>query len=401
MSRSIRLSSRSGRVQPSPTLALNARAKALQAEGKDLVAFGAGEPDFPTPAHIVEATVQALKDGQTRYTPSAGIPKLRAAIADQMKRGLGLEYKPEQVIVGTGAKMVLYELFQALLDEGDEVIVPAPYWVSYPDMVALAGGKSVIVQTSAADGFVPDPEKIRAAITPRTRAIVINSPSNPTGAVWPREALEAIARVLEGTDIVVISDDIYDRIIFDGRAFSNIAQLGAEWQERTVVVNGVSKAYAMTGFRIGWAAGPRALIGAMNKVQDQSTSGPTTCAQFGALAALTGPQEPVEQMRQAFSARRDVIVAGLNAIPGVECPNPGGAFYAFPSIASHLGKSYNGRVLDTDAAISEVLLEDFGLAVVPGEPFGAPGFLRLSYATSLDEIRKGVERLGKGLAALS
>lgn len=401
MSNPIRLSSRAGRVQPSPTLALNTRAKALQAEGRDLVAFGAGEPDFPTPAHIVEATAKALAEGATRYTPSAGIPQLRAAIAARMKANLGLEYQLSEIIVGTGAKMVLYEAFQALLDEGDEVIIPAPFWVSYPDMVALAGGKSVIVHATAADGFVPSAESIRAAITPRTKAIVINSPSNPTGAVWPRQALEAIAEVLKGTDIVVISDDIYDRIVFDGRAFTNIAQLGADLKARTLVVNGVSKSYAMTGFRIGWAAGPKSLIGAMNKVQDQSTSGPMSAAQWGALAALTGPQTPVDEMVEAFSKRRDVIVELLNAIPGVECATPGGAFYAFPSIAAHLGKSYQGKKLETDSDLSEVLLEHFGLAVVPGEPFGAPGFLRLSYATSLDEIRRGVERLAKGLAALT
>lgn len=400
MSNSIRLSSRVERVQPSPTLALNTRAKALQAEGRDLVAFGAGEPDFPAPAHIVEATARALENGATRYTPSAGIPELREAIAAQMKTKLGLEYDVEETIVGTGAKMVLYEAFQALLDEGDEVLVPAPFWVSYPDMIALAGGRSVIVPTSAEDGFVPTAESIRKAITPRTKAIVINSPSNPTGAVWPRQALESIAKVLEGTDIVVISDDIYDRILFDGRKFTNIAQISPEMKARTLVVNGVSKSYAMTGFRIGWAAGPRTLVAAMNKVQDQSTSGPTSVSQWGALAAITGPQQPVEEMVAAFSKRRDVIVELLNAIPGVECATPGGAFYAFPSIKPHLGKSYQGRKLNSDSAVSEVLLEHFGLAVVPGAPFGAPGFLRLSYATSLDEIRRGVERLARGLKAL-
>lgn len=394
------LSARARRIGASPTLALNARAKALQSAGVDVVSFGVGEPDFPTPAHIVEASVRALREGQTRYTPSAGIPALRAAIGDEMRGRLGIAYSPDEIIVTTGAKMALYEAFQALVEEGDEVIVPAPYWVSYPDMVALAGGRSVVVPSERADGFIPSIERIRRAVTPRTKAIVVNSPSNPTGAVWSRKALEELASLLAGTDIVVISDDIYDRILFDGTSFTNMAQLGPDWQARTLVVNGVSKAYSMTGFRIGWAAGPRWLIAGMGKVQDQSTSGPTSMAQHGALAALTGPQTAVEEMVRTFAERRDVIVGALNAIEGVECARPGGAFYAFPSIAPCLGRSFQGRRIETDVMLAETLLENFGLAVVPGTPFGASGFLRLSYATSTNEIRRGVERLAEGLSAL-
>lgn len=393
-----RLSQRALDVQPSATLAMNARAKALVSAGRDLVLFGAGEPDFPTPPHIIEATARALHEGRTRYTPTSGIPELRSAVATRLDRTLGLAYRPEDVIVTPGAKMALYELFQVLCAPGDEVVIFAPYWVSYPDMVRLAGGTPVIVPTRAEDDFLPDPARLAAALTPRTKLVILNSPGNPTGAVYPRETLEALTRVLEPTNAMIVSDDIYDRIRFDGRPLVNVAQFPG-WQDRTIIVNGVSKTWAMTGFRIGWAVGPSSVIAAMGRVQDQATSNATTFAQYAALAALQGPEESLGAMVDAFRERRDVMVSALRAIPGVTCPMPGGAFYALPSIAGVLGKKLGDRRITTDLELCEALL-DHGLALVPGTPFGAPGHVRLSYATSMEEIRKGLERLRVALSPM-
>ena len=396
----LRLSERASLARPSVIFGINSRAKALAATGRDIVLLGAGEPDFPTPRHILEATSDAMMHGMTRYTASNGITELRGAVAAAMRRDLQLAYTPEQVIVTTGAKMALYELFQAVCDPGDEVILLGPYWTSYAEIVVLAGARPVIVPTRADDDFLPDPDLVRRAITGRTRVLLLNSPGNPTGAVYDRQTLEALARVVEDTDALVVSDDIYEKILFDGRTFSNIAQLSPEWQARTVVVNGVSKAYSMTGFRIGWAAGPRDVIAAMGRVQDQSTSGPTAFAQAGALAALMGPQACVSEMAAAFAERRDVIVDALNAIPGVRCPSPAGAFYAFPSIAPYLGRRWEGVTIDSSTKLAELLLDRVGVALVPGEPFGAPEHLRLSFATSVEEIKRGVERMRSGFAAI-
>jgi aspartate aminotransferase len=364
------------------------------------VLFGAGEPDFPTPPHIRQGTADALERGYTRYTASNGIAELREAIAAKCQRDFGLTYAADEVIVTTGAKMALFEIFQAVCDPGDEVILFQPYWTSYAEIVGLSGAKAVFVPTREEDGFVPDPEVLRRALTPRTRVVLLNSPGNPTGAVLPRAVLERIAAVLEPTGALVVSDDIYEKIVFDGQRFSNIAQLSPEWKARTVVINGVSKAYSMTGFRIGWATGPKSVIAAMGRIQDQSTSGPAAFAQMGALAALTGPQEFVTTMRAEFEQRRNVIVDGLRNIPNVTCASPGGAFYVMPSIGRYLGRRFEGKTIDTSMALAELLLERFGVAVVPGEAFGAPEHLRLSFATSTAEIRKGLDRLRDGLGSL-
>lgn len=398
--RTLRLAERVRRAQPSLILAINARAKALAAQGRDVVLFGAGEPDFPTPPHIRRATAEAMEHGFTRYTASNGLPDLRSAIAQTLRQDLGLGYTPEQVIVTTGAKMALYELFQATCEAGDEVVLLGPYWGSYADMVTLAGATPVVVPSRAADGFQPDPAKLARALGPRTRVVLVNSPSNPTGAVYDRATLEALATVMERTDALVVSDDIYEKILYDGRTFANLAQLSPAWHARTVVINGVSKAYSMTGFRIGWAAGPREVIAAMGRVQDQSTSNPTAFAQMGALAALQGPQEFVPAMVGEFQQRRDAIVERLNAIEGIDCPTPGGAFYVFPSVAGLLGRRFEDRVIQTPMQLCELLLERFGLALVPGEPFGVGDHVRLSFATSMNEIVRGLGRLKDGLAQL-
>lgn len=396
----LRLAARAVRAKASQILSLNARVKALTATGRDIVLFGAGEPDFPTPPHIRHATTEALERGATRYTATAGIIELREAIAARLAADQGLAYAPDQLIVTTGAKMALFELFQAICDEGDEVILLAPYWATYAEIVGLAGGVSVVVRTHAADGFLPDPELVRRAITPRTRAILLNSPGNPTGAVLDRAALEGLAGVLEDSGALIVSDDIYEKILYDGRTFSNFAQLSPGMKARTVVINGVSKAYSMTGFRIGWAAGPKKIIAAMSRVQDQSTSGPVAFAQYGALAALTGPQEFVKPMVAEFERRRNAIVAGLRAIPGVRCTSPGGAFYALPSVAGVLGRHFEGKPVNTPAELCELLLERFDVALVPGEAFEAAEYVRLSFATSMTEIDRGLARVRAGLHAL-
>jgi len=390
----MKLARRLHAIKPSPTLALNARAKALAAAGEDVVGFAAGEPDFDTPAHIKRAAVQALDDGFTKYTATAGTPELRAAICEKLKADNGLSYTPEQVVVGNGAKQCLYNLFQALLDDGDEVIIFTPAWVSYPDMVALAAGTPVLVPTREEDGWVPDPELFARAITPRTRAVVLNSPSNPTGAVLSAEALGAIARVVERhPNVVVVTDDIYEKLLYTGRPFVEVLNVAPQLADRTLVVNGLSKAFAMTGWRLGYAAGPKPLISAMQMIQDQSTSNASSIGQRAAVAALQGPKDAGEMMAREFHARRDLFVAGLQALPGVRIRPPDGAFYVFPSFHGVLGKRYRGKPLEGSVHISQVLLDDYRLAAVPGEPFGGEGHLRLSFAASRATIEKGLARL--------
>ncbi len=381
-------------IKPSPTLAMTARAKALAAAGEDVVGFAAGEPDFDTPEHIKAAAVRALADGFTKYTATAGTPELRAAICEKLRADNGLSYAPEQVVVANGAKQCLYNLFQALLDEGDEVIIFNPAWVSYPEMVALAGGTPVFVPTREEDGWVPDPELFSRAITSRTRAVVLNSPSNPTGAVFSAEALSALARVLERhPEVVVVSDDIYEKLLYTGQPFVEVLNVAPQLADRTLVVNGLSKAFAMTGWRLGYAAGPKSLILAMQMIQDQSTSNASSIGQRAAVAALQGPKDTVEVMAREFRARRDLFVAGLRALPGVRIRPPEGAFYVFPSFQALLGKRHRGTPLEGSVHISQVLLDDYRLAAVPGEPFGAEGYLRLSFAASRATIEKGLGRL--------
>ena len=390
----MKLARRLNAIKPSPTLALNARAKALAAAGEDVVGFAAGEPDFDTPEHIKRAAIQALEEGFTKYTATAGMPELRAAICDKLKADNGLHYAPEQVVVGNGAKQCLYNGFQALLDEGHEVVIFTPAWMSYPEMVSLAGGRPVAVPTREEDGWVPDPERLARAITPRTRAVLLNSPSNPTGAVLAPGALQALAAVLERhPDIVVVTDDIYEKLLYTGRPFVDVLNVAPQLADRTLVVNGLSKAFSMTGWRLGYAAGPKALIAAMALVQDQSTSNASSIGQRAALAALRGPPDTVEAMVREFQARRDLFVAGLRALPGVRIRPPDGAFYLFPSFHGLLGKRHRGKVLQGSQQLSETLLDDYRLAAVPGEPFGGEGHLRFSFATSRATIEKGLGRL--------
>ncbi|MBX5484950.1 MAG: pyridoxal phosphate-dependent aminotransferase [Myxococcaceae bacterium] len=398
----MKLSSRLDAIKPSPTLALNARARALAAKGVDVVSFAAGEPDFDTPAFIKQAAIDALHQGFTKYTATAGIPELRQAIADKLWNDNALRFTPDQILVSCGAKHSLYNVFQALLGPGDEVVIFSPYWVSYPDIVRLAGGEPVIVETREEDGYGPDPDALHRAITPRTRAVVINSPSNPSGAVLSDEALRQIADVLEDhEEVLAITDDIYEKLLYTGGHFHNIANVAPMLEDRVVVINGFSKAYAMTGWRVGYAAGPKRLISGMQNIQDQSTSNPTSIAQKAAVAALTGPKDELQKMVAEFKARRDLFVAGLNQIPGITCRMPEGAFYVFPNVKALLGRRYKGTELGDSLRLSEVLLDDFQLAAVPGAPFGAEGHLRLSFATSRQAIERGLERLGKLVSQLS
>lgn len=397
----MQLAKRLKSVKPSPTLTLNAKAKALAAKGADVLSFAAGEPDFDTPAHIKEAVKASLDAGFTKYTATGGIPELKAGIVEKLKRDNQLTVTPEQVVVTVGGKQALYNCFQALLSPGDEVIIFSPYWVSYVDMVYLAEGTPVIVETNAADNWAPDPGELRKALTPRTKAVIFNSPSNPSGAVISRQRLEALAEVLRNHDCLLITDDIYERLLYVNEPFFNIANVGPEFAARTLVVNGFSKSYSMTGLRLGWAAGPKDLIAGMQMVQDQSTSNATSIIQKGAVAALSGPTGPVDEMVKAFARRRVAMTDGLNKIPGVKCRLPDGAFYCFPDVGELIGRSYKGAPLTGSVKLSEILLEDFLVAAVPGEPFGAEGFLRLSFATSDANIEKGLGRMADFVSKLS
>jgi aspartate aminotransferase len=391
----MRLAKRLDAVKPSPTLAITAKAKELKAKGIDVVGFGAGEPDFDTPRAIKQAAIQSIDEGFTKYTPTNGIPELREAIAKRIAQQHGISYKATEVLVSVGGKHALYNLFQALLNPGDEVVIFAPYWVSYADMVRLAEGVPVIVQTRHEAGFEPSHEDIKKAIGPRTRAVIVNSPSNPTGAVFGRATLQNVIAEVKGKDILVVSDDIYDRLVYRGR-FENVLTVDPGLHPQVALVNGVSKTYSMTGWRIGWTAGPQPLISAMQKLQDNSTSNPTSIAQKAALAALTLPiDDEVERMRKIFDDRRIHIVGRLNAIPGVSCYDPGGAFYAFPYIGKLLERRLPGQKdpIGTDERFVAHLLDDHKVAAVPGSAFGAPGYMRLSFAISLDQIDKGVDRI--------
>jgi aspartate aminotransferase len=395
------LSRRLDAIKPSPTLALNAKAKALAAQGVDIVSFAAGEPDFDTPELVKEAAISALKGGFTKYTATAGIPELRSAISEKLEKDNGLKYAPEQILVSCGAKHSLYNIFQALLDEGDEVIIFSPYWVSYPDMVRLAGGTPVIVETREDANFAPDPKALQKALTPKTKAVVLNSPSNPTGAVMGKEALTQVAEVLRGHSCLVVTDDIYEKLLYVPGPFANILSVAPDFLPRTVVVNGFSKAYSMTGWRMGYAAGPKTLIAGMQSIQDQSTSNPTSFAQKGAVAALKSKKDEMDAMVAEFKARRDLCVAGLNSIPGIKCREPQGAFYVFPNIQALMGKRYKDKTIQGSVQFSEILLDEFKVAAVPGQPFGAEGYLRLSFATSRQIIEKGITRIRELVASLS
>ncbi|MBU8897430.1 aspartate aminotransferase [Corallococcus sp. H22C18031201] len=396
----MKLARRLQAIKPSATLALNARAKALAAQGVDVVVLAAGEPDFDTPDFVKQAAIDAMKGGFTKYTATSGIPELREAIRQKLEKDNALKFAADQILVTAGGKQGLYNTFQALLDEGDEVIVFAPYWVSYPDMVHLAGGRPVIIPTREEDGFAPDPEAIRRALTPRTRAIILNSPANPTGAVYSRATLERIADAVRGHDCLIVSDDMYEKLLYEGQ-FLNLGNVAPDLIPRLVVSNGLSKSYAMTGWRIGYVAGPKPLIAAMTMVQDQSTSNASSIAQKAAVAALQGPSDTISAMVAEYKARRDLFVNGLNALEGVRCRMPEGAFYALADVRGLAQRRYKGAPVGDSMRISEILLDDFRVAAVPGDPFGAPGYVRMSFVTSREVLRKGLARLGEFVAALS
>jgi aspartate aminotransferase len=400
----MKLAKRLDAVKPSPTLAITAKAREMKGKGIDVVGFGAGEPDFDTPAVIKDAAKKALDQGFTKYTPTNGIPELREAIAKKIAEDHKVSYKPTEVLVSCGGKHALYNLFQALLNDGDEVVIFTPYWVSYADMVRVAGGVAVLVETTMDTGFDPSPDQIRKAVTPRTKAIIVNSPSNPTGAMLSRRTLETVIEVVKGKEILVVTDDIYDKLVYRGK-FENVLDLDPSLQGQVALVNGASKTYSMTGWRIGWTAGPQALISAMQKLQDNSTSNPTSIAQKGALAALTTPgvDAEVEKMRKTFDERRVHIVQRLNAIPGVKCFDPGGAFYAFPYVGELLKRKAPGSAepLGTDSKLIDLLLEKHLVAAVPGSAFGAPGYMRLSFATSMEQIDKGCDRIAEMARSLT
>ncbi|HEY2528367.1 MAG TPA: pyridoxal phosphate-dependent aminotransferase [Xanthobacteraceae bacterium] len=384
------------RIKPSATIAVTDKARALKAAGRDVIGLGAGEPDFDTPENIKEAAVKAIRDGKAaKYTAVDGIPELKTAIARKFKRENELDYKPSQIIVGTGGKQVLYNAFVATLNPGDEVIIPAPYWVSYPEMVMLAGGEPVAVETRMQDGFKMRPEALERAITPKTKWLLFNSPSNPTGAAYTRDELTAVTDVLlRHPHVALMSDDMYEHLVYDDFEFFSPAQLEPRLYERTLTVNGVSKAYCMTGWRIGYAGGPEPLIKAMAMIQSQSTSNPTAVSQWAAVEALNGPQDFIAKHNKIFKERRDLCVSMLNQAKGIQCPKPEGAFYVYPSCAGTIGKTAPaGKTLKTDEDFVTELLEAEGVAVVQGTPFGVGPAFRISYATATSALKEACIRI--------
>lgn len=396
------LAKRTSLIEPSSTLTVMALAKKLKNEGKDVIDFSAGEPDFDTPENIKTAAKKALDEGQTKYTPVPGTPELRDTILKKLKKENGLVYERDNIIVTNGAKQALFNTIMALVNDGDEVIVPAPYWVSYPEQVLVFGGKPVIITTNEASGFKITPEQLVKAITKKTKAIILNSPSNPTGAGYNKKELKALADICVENDLFIISDEIYEHIIYDDFEFVSVAALSEEIKRHTLVVNGVSKAFAMTGWRMGYAAGPKEIINAMSDIQGQSTSGISSITQAACVEALSGPQETIKKMVRAFAERRSFLIEALNAIPGISCHKPEGAFYAFPHIAKLFGKKTPDGVLiknSQDFCVS--LIKNHGVACVHGSAFGAEGFVRLSYATSLENLKTGIARLTQAITELS
>lgn len=387
------LSQRAKAIAPSPTLAIDAKAKALKAGGLDVVGFGAGEPDFDTPESIKNEAVKALKNGQTKYTPASGTMELKKAVCVKMRRDQGLQYEPKNVIIGCGAKHVLYNLFQVICDPGDEVILPAPYWVSYSEQVKLAQGTLVIFATKEENGFKATAAELETVTTARTKAIVLNSPCNPTGAVYSREELQAIAEWAIKHDVLIVSDEIYEKLVYDGNKHLSIAELGPEVQARTFIVNGVSKTFSMTGWRIGYGVGDAAIIAAMSGLQSHSTSNPTSFCQAASVEPLINPPAEVASMVAEFARRRDYMVERVNGINGLTCVKPGGAFYVFVNIKGLVGKEMMGKKIMNGDDFAEVLLEKANVAVVPGSGFGAPEYVRLSYAIAMDRIKEGLDRI--------
>lgn len=394
------LAERAVNISPSPTLSIDAKAKKMVAGGMDVVNYGVGEPDFDTPGHIKQAAIEAINKGMTKYTAVAGTDQLKNAIIKKFKDDNGLDYQPGQIVVSAGAKHSLYNAFQVLCQEGDEVILPAPYWVSYLEQIKLAGGAPIVIQTRAANGFKLTAEELESAVTPRTKLIILNSPSNPTGGVYTRDDLAALGEVLVKHNIAIISDEIYEKLVYDGLEHVSIASLSPELKDLTVVINGVSKSYAMTGWRIGYAAAPAPVAKAMADLQSHSTSNPTSIAQAASVAALSGTQEPLKEMVAEFKRRRDYMLERVNAIPGLSCGRPGGAFYLFPDMSQYTGRSYNGKIIGGAADLADILLEEAKVALVPGVAFGDDRYFRLSYATSMEKIKEGMDRIETLLSRL-
>jgi aspartate aminotransferase len=389
----VTISPMAANVQPSATLAAGALARQLRAQGKTVFDFSLGEPDFPTPEHICAAAVKAMRDGHTHYTPAAGIPELRSAVARCYQKTYGITYPPEQVIISSGAKHSLHTALAALVGPGDEVIIPTPYWVSYSDIVQMTGASYTLVPTTFESGFKMSPQQLRGAITPHSKVLMLNSPSNPTGTVYTRAELEALADVVLEHGLAVISDEIYERLVFGDAKATCFATLRPGLAERTLTISGASKSYAMTGWRMGWTLGPAHVIKAMGNIQSQQTGNPCSISQYAALAALEGEQECVEWMRKEFEARRDLVCGRLSAIPGVRCPLPGGAFYAFFDVSAHFGRSLGGHKVADSAGFSRAALEAAHVNLVAGSAFGAEGYVRLSYATSREQLQGGLDRL--------
>ncbi|MCS7064646.1 MAG: pyridoxal phosphate-dependent aminotransferase [Fimbriimonadales bacterium] len=395
------LSERVKDIQPSPTLALTARARELRQQGVDVLAFTAGEPDMDTPDFAKAGGLEAIHAGYTKYTPSAGITPLREAISEKFRRDNRLHYSPDQIVVTCGAKHALFSVLMTLLNPGDEVLIPTPCWVSYPEQVKLMGGVPIFIPTDESTAFLPSYEQLRAAITPRTKAIILNTPHNPTGTVYPRQTLKEIASVALAHNLWIIADEIYEALVYDGHSHESVGALGKEAFARTVTVNGVSKSYAMTGWRIGYLGAPREVAHAVACLQDQMTSNPCTIAQYAALYALReGHDDYLEEMRQIFAARRQVMVEGLCALPGIRCLVPRGAFYVFANVQGLLSRRAGERTLNSSADLADYLLETVRVAVVPGEAFWAPGYLRFSYAVAEEVIRAGIERIGNAISEL-
>ncbi len=397
---SLTLAERVAQIKPSPTLAVNAKAKALKAAGADILNFSVGEPDFGTPPHVCEAGKAAIDAGFTRYTAVPGILELRQAVVDRLAADRGWTYEPDQVQVCCGGKHGLYNMAQVLVNPGDEVLIPTPYWVSYPPIVQLAGGTPVFVPLAEEDDFDLDPDILEKFATDRTRAIILNSPSNPIGSIFTAKALEAVAKMALERGWIIISDDIYDTITYGNDPLPHILDMDPRLKEQTLILNGVSKSFAMTGWRIGYTVGPQPIIAAMNKVQSQSTSNPSSVAQKAALAALTGPQDFPAMMRDAFLPRRDFFVKQLTSLDGVSCVIPRGAFYLFPNFSAYYGRSFNGRPINNSLDLADYLLDEARIASVPGIAFGADPFIRFSFAASMETIEQGMNRLRAALSRL-
>jgi len=397
----MKLAKRVSQVSPSPTLSITADAKAMAARGLDMVDFASGEPDFDTPAPVKEAGIAAIRNGFTKYTATGGIEELKQAVVDKLRRDQQLTYEKSQILISCGAKHTLYNIAQALFEAGDEVIIPSPYWVSYPDQVVLNDATPILVTTTEESGFQLNQKLLEQHVTPRTKAVIVNSPGNPTGAVYARRTLESVAAVALRHGFLIISDEIYEKIIYDDAEHISIASLGPDVQAQTIVVNGVSKAYSMTGWRIGYAAGPKALIAAMGTVQSQSTSNPNSIAQKAAVTALEGDDAFITAMVAEFDKRRRFMVERLNKIPGIHCATPAGAFYAFPHVAGLIGRGSPDGPISSSSKLASYLLKEAKVATVPGEAFGAPDYLRFSYATSMQKIADGLERIEAAVLRLS